>query len=169
MKQIRKGRLSALPRKAATRALTEREALNDVTGHPFITECYATFQDATSLFFASISSSAPVIAKLDMHEYNDIVADAYALESVGGSSECRQAIAVGHKNIGHLMNTSYGRRWLAMIFPHVESAEWLEDVDNQRSFAADGVTNANSPHALGQYDWHVTSFSRASSGRRPSR
>ncbi len=92
-----------------------------------------------SLFFASISSSAPVIAKLDMHEYNDIVADAYALESVGGSSECRQAIAVGHKNIGHLMNTSYGRRWLAMIFPHVESAEWLEDVDNQRSFAADGV------------------------------
>jgi hypothetical protein len=52
VKQVRKGRLAKLPHKAATRALTEREALIDVCGHPFITTCYATFQNDSSLFFA---------------------------------------------------------------------------------------------------------------------
>ena len=51
IKQIRKGRLTMLPKKAMTRALTERECLHDVGHHPFITNCFATFQNESSLFF----------------------------------------------------------------------------------------------------------------------
>ena len=51
IKQIRKGRLTMLPKKAMTRALTERECLHDVGHHPFITNCFATFQNDSSLFF----------------------------------------------------------------------------------------------------------------------
>ena len=63
-----RSRLSSLPRKAATRALTEREALNDVSGHPFITDCYATFQNASSLFFAlELAPAGDLFGLLDTH------------------------------------------------------------------------------------------------------
>lgn len=52
------------------------------------------------LVHASICSSAPVQAKLDMQEYNNIGARAYSLPSVGGSPDCRTAIADGHVEIG---------------------------------------------------------------------
>ena len=68
VKQIRKGRLSALPRKAATRALVEREALLEVGKHPFITTCYAAFQNESSLFFAlELAPGGDLFGLLDMH------------------------------------------------------------------------------------------------------
>ena len=59
VKQIRKGRLSALPKKAATRALVEREALLEVGHHPFITTLHAAFQNDTS---SSLRSSSHPVA-----------------------------------------------------------------------------------------------------------
>lgn len=61
-----------------------------------------------TLFHASIASSAPVVAKLEMREYNDIAARAYSLASVNGSDACRAAIARGHDTIGKLMRSASG-------------------------------------------------------------
>lgn len=57
LKQLRKGRLAALKKVSnvkpeACQWLIEREALLKCGGHPFITTCYATFQDDQSLFYA---------------------------------------------------------------------------------------------------------------------
>ena len=57
-----------------------------------------------NLVHAAVASSAPVQAKVDMQEYNDIAAAAYALPSVGGSAACRATIAAGHAEIGRMMN-----------------------------------------------------------------
>jgi len=57
LKQLRKGRLAALKRVSSVKPeacqwLIEREALIKCGSHPFITTCYATFQDDQSLFYA---------------------------------------------------------------------------------------------------------------------
>jgi len=68
VKQIRKGRLTMLPKKAMTRALTERECLLEVGYHPFITTCYACFQNDTSLFFAlELAPAGDLFGLLDVH------------------------------------------------------------------------------------------------------
>lgn len=57
LKQIRKGRLASLKKRANVTAsncqwLLEREALLACSDHPFVTSCLATFQDDASLYFA---------------------------------------------------------------------------------------------------------------------
>ena len=57
LKQLRKGRLAALKKvgnvkKETCQWLIERDALLQCGHHPFVTTCYATFQDDQSLFFA---------------------------------------------------------------------------------------------------------------------
>lgn len=56
LKQIRKGRLAQrkMPASLSTAQwLVEKQAVEQLgTTHPFITSCFATFQDAQSLFFA---------------------------------------------------------------------------------------------------------------------
>eukprot|EP00756_Hemistasia_phaeocysticola_P048853 Hpha_TRINITY_DN23262_c0_g1::TRINITY_DN23262_c0_g1_i1::g.30229::m.30229 len=89
------------------------------------------------LVHACVASSAPVIAQVDMPEYNDITAEAYGLSSVGGSPECRTAIATGHARIGELMNTSQGRTQLSRQFG--VSSRDLETREGQRDFAGNGV------------------------------
>ena len=70
VKQIRKGRLTRLPKKAMTRALTEREALLEVGQHPFITTCYACFQNQSSLFFAlELAAGGDLFGLLDLHPH----------------------------------------------------------------------------------------------------
>ena len=93
------------------------------------------------LVHASVSSSAPVVAKVEMKEYNDIAARAYSLASVGGSAECRAAIADGHAAIGRMMNTSDGRSDLVKLFPIVASrgADWLRERAGRLEFAGGGV------------------------------
>lgn len=53
------------------------------------------------LIHAAVASSAPVLAKPDMHEYNDAVARAYAVadNDVGGSAACAGAIREGHRAV----------------------------------------------------------------------
>jgi len=90
------------------------------------------------LVHASVASSAPVIAQLDMPEYNDITAAAYSLSSVGGSTACTAAIAKGHATIGSMMNTTAGRSALAKQFG--VSAIALATRNGQRNFAGEGVS-----------------------------
>jgi len=95
------------------------------------------------LVHASISSSAPVHAKLDMREYFDIAARAYSLPSVGGSEACEGAIRKGHEAVGLLMNSSSGRDRLATLFDEVRQrgADWLTTRTGQAQFAGNGVAS----------------------------
>mmetsp|Transcript_22469 Transcript_22469/g.55875 ORF Transcript_22469/g.55875 Transcript_22469/m.55875 type:complete len:496 (+) Transcript_22469:102-1589(+) len=156
--------------------LSSRQALADLAAfHAYATKAYAlagrkwvTFGGSypgmlaswarlkyPSLFFASASSSAPVIAKLDMQEYNDIVAAAYALPSVGGSASCRELIARGHAEIGQMLSRPSGRAALVSLFSKLAhtSPSWLEVPANQRAFAGEGVAyfpaQSNDPTCLG--------------------
>jgi hypothetical protein len=49
------------------------------------------------LVHASISSSSPWNAVVDMQVYEDIVGDSLAIESVGGSDECKATVVNGHQ------------------------------------------------------------------------
>eukprot|EP00657_Telonema_sp_P-1_P009265 TRINITY_DN3456_c0_g1_i2.p1 TRINITY_DN3456_c0_g1~~TRINITY_DN3456_c0_g1_i2.p1 ORF type:complete len:454 (+),score=116.90 TRINITY_DN3456_c0_g1_i2:66-1427(+) len=91
------------------------------------------------LIHCSVASSAPVIAQLDMPEYNNIAAEAYSLPSVGGSDACMAAIAKGHADIGSMMNTSVGRSTLSKQFG--VSADSLTSRNGQASFAGSGVAS----------------------------
>ena len=100
------------------------------------------------LVHAAVASSAPVVAILDMRGYNDVTAEAYAVESVGGSEACTAAIKTGHAKIGQLMNTTTGREEIAAAF-HGVNAESLATRAGQRNFAGEGVAQfpaqANDP------------------------
>ena len=57
------------------------------------------------IFFAAVSSSAPVTAIVDYDEYDGIVADALARELVGGSAGCRNAVKQAFATLeGHMDN-----------------------------------------------------------------
>lgn len=62
------------------------------------------------LIHASVASSAPVHAKLDMFEYNDALAHAYTVSdnNVGGSEKCRAAIREGHRQLEVMLESSEG-------------------------------------------------------------
>ena len=92
-----------------------------------------------NLVHASVASSAPVKAKVDMQEYNDVTAAAYAVSdnNVGGSPACTRAIAVGHATIGTMFGTLAVRTSLAKLFG--KTAQWYESRSNQGQFAGNGV------------------------------
>jgi len=139
--------------------LSSRQAVEDVaTFHKHVTEKYLKGQTRKWISFggsypgmlasfvrikhpelihASIASSAPVQAKVDMNEYNDIAAEAYALKSVGGSEECRDLIAKGHAQVGELLKTFKGREQIAKVFDFQDNK--LETHDEQLNFAGYGV------------------------------
>lgn len=91
------------------------------------------------LVHASVASSAPVKAKVDMNEYNDVTAAAYSVSdnNVGGSPECTKAISVGHAKIGTMFGTVAGRTNLAAVFGR--TAKFYESRQNQARFAGNGV------------------------------
>lgn len=90
------------------------------------------------LVHASVSSSAPVQAKVDMEVYNDIVSYALADPDVGGSDACLATVVDGHSTIADMLETSEGRAQLAATF-NLCNADALEDEDNRRAFAGNGV------------------------------
>eukprot|EP00755_Sulcionema_specki_P021798 Sspe_Gene.74964::Locus_46842_Transcript_1_1_Confidence_1.000_Length_1086::g.74964::m.74964 len=91
------------------------------------------------LIHASVASSAPVEAQLDMRGYNDVLAEAYTVSNngVGGSLQCMKNIADGHRVIGEMFNSTSGRERLASLFGR--SADWYSSWDNQAMFAGNGV------------------------------
>jgi len=91
------------------------------------------------LIHASVASSAPVLAQVDMPEYNDRVAAAYSVSSngVGGSEACTAAIRKGHEMIGEMFKTAEGQRELEKQFGL--SSGYLSLRSRQAGFAGDGV------------------------------
>lgn len=58
------------------------------------------------LIWASVSSSAPWQAKVDMQEYNDVAGNALSLASVGGSAECQTVVVQGHEDIKTILDSN---------------------------------------------------------------
>jgi len=69
-----------------------------------------------NLVHASVSSSSPWQAQLDMPEYQNIVGESLAITSVGGSDTCKATVVNGHAAIGELITTAEGRASLVQTF-----------------------------------------------------
>lgn len=148
----------------ALRFLSSRQALGDLASfHKHVTDAYGLTENNKwvswggsypgmlagwfrtkfpHLVHAAVSSSAPVLATLDMRGYYDMTARAYAVtdNNVGGSDACRQAIATGHAAIGQLMNTTQGQAQLAQQF-RLLTPTWLANPQHQKAFAGNGVAS----------------------------
>eukprot|EP01044_Picomonas_judraskeda_P000206 COSAG03_NODE_8_length_24035_cov_36.331885_20_plen_1405_part_00 len=90
------------------------------------------------LFFASVSSSAPVFAQLQMQEYQDVIADAFSNENIGGSQACLDAIREAFAEVGRLLGSVDGRALLSELFPICDRAgnDPLSRVPAQREFVS---------------------------------
>lgn len=93
----------------------------------------------SDLIHASVASSAPVLAKLDIREYNNILAKAYSVSDngVGGSQACEDAIRYGHQKIDITFQSAGGSRYLEKVFGLPKNA--LKSEDAQKRFAGKGV------------------------------
>lgn len=73
-----------------------------------------------NLVHASVSSSSPWNAVLDMQAYQNVVGDSLAVTSVGGSDSCKAIVVDGHNTIAEMITTSDGRATLASAFNFCE-------------------------------------------------
>lgn len=91
------------------------------------------------LIHASVASSAPVHAKLDMSEYNDAAADAYAVEDndVGGSAECSASIRTGHKILEDALKKEGGSEVVENLIGVAKGS--LSTKDQQRNVLGGGL------------------------------
>lgn len=71
-------------------------------------------------------------------QYNEVVARSMSSELVGGSDECLGVLTKGHEQVGHMLTSRGGRRELSRLFNLCNDSA-LEDEDNRRVFAGDGV------------------------------
>jgi hypothetical protein len=94
------------------------------------------------LIHASVSSSAPVQAKLNMNEYNDWAAKVLAEPSIGGSAECLRVFSEGHAAVAALLPDATTHADLVSSF-NVCAIDGLDDplsvLRNQQLFAGDGL------------------------------
>lgn len=90
------------------------------------------------LVHGAISSSAPWNATLDMQVYQDIVGDSLAVQSVGGSDECKATVVDGHQTIAEMIKTEEGRRQVAQTFNFC-SEDTLATEEIAGRWAANGV------------------------------
>lgn len=86
----------------------------------------------------AVSSSSPMQPQVEMQEYNEVVADSLSAVDVGGSQQCLDVVADGHKEIGNLLQSSAGRTQLESLF-NVCVKGSLDNKKNQEQFAGDGV------------------------------
>jgi hypothetical protein len=92
------------------------------------------------LIHASVASSAPVHAKLDMFEYNDAVSNAYTVadNNVGGSVECKNAIRDAHQAIEDMLRA--GGQGVADVEKMFDiPAGALQSRDVQREYFGSGA------------------------------
>jgi serine protease 16 len=90
------------------------------------------------LIYASVSSSSPLEAVVDMVGYNNVVSESMAAPIVGGSDQCLNIIVDGHKMVGEQLATPEGRRSLEKLF-NVCIPGTLENERNREEFAGNGV------------------------------
>jgi len=88
--------------------------------------------------YASVSSSSPVQAQLDMPEYNNIVGDSMAAKDVGGSKKCKEIIRDGHEQIGKML-TEGKLDILSKQFNICGGEQALNPAANQAYWAGQGV------------------------------
>eukprot|EP00298_Acanthocystis_sp_HF-20_P008801 c17906_g1_i1.p1 GENE.c17906_g1_i1~~c17906_g1_i1.p1 ORF type:complete len:503 (-),score=237.15 c17906_g1_i1:59-1567(-) len=91
------------------------------------------------LVYASVASSAPTTAQLDMVGYNDVVGEAFNSTSAGGSPECYKLIKTGHDSIGQMMNGSDSDRQVLATTFGVSDPNLFNNVTFQRFFSGYGV------------------------------
>lgn len=106
------------------------------------------------IIHASISSSSPLQAQVNMKEYNDVVANSLSAKIVGGSEECLNVIKSGHNTIGEMLKTTEGQTQLEQLF-NICDAGSLNNIKNQEQFAGDGViyipAQSNDPECTTPY------------------
>jgi thymus-specific serine protease len=104
------------------------------------------------LIHASVSSSSPLEASLEMPGYNIVVAESISNPDVGGSQACLDIVTNGHVTIKGMLETKEGRDALAAQF-NLCDADGLEKTENQEQFAGDGVVylpaQGNDPSCTG--------------------
>jgi len=93
------------------------------------------------LFYAAVSSSAPVENIANMEGYNNVVAKAIADEAIGGSEECLSVVKASFSQIGDMLVTQEGRASLMASFnvstDGPSGADPLSDPLNQEEFTTD--------------------------------
>lgn len=92
-----------------------------------------------SLIYGSISSSSPVEAKTDFHEYYEHVAFMLQYDKIGGSPECLQVIQEGHSTIQeYLKENNYEK--IAQMFQICDGAQAFSTNErNGATWVGDGV------------------------------
>jgi len=105
------------------------------------------------LIHASVSSSSPLEASLEMPGYNQVVGESIGNPDVGGSPQCFATVRDGHAAIKALLGTEDGRRYLETEF-NICDPNSLDTRENQESWAGDGVVylpaQGNDPACTGQ-------------------
>mmetsp|Transcript_53378 Transcript_53378/g.68502 ORF Transcript_53378/g.68502 Transcript_53378/m.68502 type:complete len:507 (-) Transcript_53378:231-1751(-) len=92
-----------------------------------------------NLVHASVSSSSPWNALLDMQQYQNIVGDSLAITSVGGSDQCKSYVVDGHNAIASMITTSEGRSTLASLFNFCDAENALSTELIAGEWAGSGV------------------------------
>ena len=93
----------------------------------------------SDLIYATVASSAPLLAVVEFPGYNEVTGEAYKNALVGGSDTCFNYISKGHAAVQSLLETYDGRRQLERDFRVCGQAGALENMQNQAMFASDGV------------------------------
>lgn len=93
------------------------------------------------LIHAAMASSAPVKAQYDYPEYYNHITYAYSVSNndVGGSTQCMDAIAAGHRKLEKMFETSHGTSEAEHFF-NLETGK-LATKEARRDFAGDGVAS----------------------------
>eukprot|EP01134_Creolimax_fragrantissima_P006913 CFRG6913T1 len=91
------------------------------------------------LFYASVASSAPMLAEFDFQGYYNVVGNDLREPRVGGSEACLSIVETGHEEVGELLKTYEGQAVLIKKFHLKGGPDALQDKDTQIKFASFGV------------------------------
>lgn len=89
--------------------------------------------------YATVASSAPLLASVTMPGYNEVTGEAYKNALVGGSQKCYDVIQKGHAQVAELLQSDSGRRRLETEFNTCGKKGNLDSPLNQSLFASMGV------------------------------
>lgn len=96
-------------------------------------------QVSPDLIYATVASSAPLLAVVEFPGYDEVTGEAYKNQLVGGSDQCYDIILQGHAAIQSLLEHEQGRRQLERDFDTCGKAGALDNKMNQALFAGNGV------------------------------
>lgn len=140
--------------------LSTKQAVEDIkVFHSFITQQYLSGRPALWITFggsypgmlasfarikyphlihAAIASSAPVYATVNMPGYLETQVDDFALTSIGGSKQCRDAVIESHRLVGDMLKNQTGKARIVRDFK-LCSLDELNVSDNVGIFVGFGI------------------------------